>query len=68
MKRYNFDTVPKMASGFAVHAKDMREARKQAKALANQYGYKGGLVFRNNDPCQWFDPDYKCEICNPHRR
>ncbi len=48
MKRYNFDKIPVMASGFGVHAKTLKQAWNKAYRLAKHHGYFGGLQFRDN--------------------
>ena len=64
MKRYNFDTVPKKASGYSVHAMSMLEALKEAQTLAKRYGEKSLLRFRDNKKCIKSKYSY-CEICWP---
>jgi hypothetical protein len=67
MKRYNFDEVPAMASGFSVHAETMQSAIGQAKTLAKKLGYFGKLVFRDNEKCIKSHYD-RCKYCYPIKR
>ncbi len=72
MKRYNFDKVPPMASGFAVHAGTIKQAWGKAYALAKKKGYVSKLQFRDNTKCPKRATDdpyvlrgYGCIICHP---
>jgi len=69
MKRYNFDTDPVMASGFAVHAETKKAAWNAAYRLAKEHGYNGKLVFRDNKKYQKqrFKKD-DCNYCYPRNK
>lgn len=66
-QRYNFDTVPRSASGFGVHADTKRQAFGLVYALAKARGYDGKLIFRDNMKCpkrNKNDSMHECSICN----
>ena len=67
MKRYNFDKIPAMASGFGVHATTMKQAWVKAYNLAKHNGYKRKLLFRDNIKCPKYKNShgYECNICHP---
>jgi len=65
--RYNFDKVPRMASGIGVHATSIASAWSKAYALAKKAGYTGKLVFRDNMKCPGRndnDQCCQCDVCN----
>ena len=61
--RYNFDKIPAMASGFGVHTRTIKQAWAKAYRLAQSYGYKGKLQFRDNMKCS--SGSHRCDICHP---
>lgn len=65
MKRYNFDTIPILASGFGVHANSMKSAWSKVYSLAKLYDYKGKLQFRDYMKCPKlnYSRRYECDIC-----
>jgi len=60
LKRYNFDKIPKGASGFCVHEESMEDAKTEADKLAKENGYYGMLQFRDYEKC----PVGHCNICH----
>ena len=65
MKRYNFDTIPQMASGYGVHAESIKSAWGKAYSLAKQHRYVGKLTFRDMMKCPKRNSrgGYGCDIC-----